>query len=187
VVLQALGRTHRIGQSRFQRVWTITQDHSYDQLSQAAQTKEMLQQIAGEGLIELDDADFEINDVQIADETAEIIEDEERRQRADELRGEALLRKGHAIRVQSEGIIARMMSQPKGSQARGHSQTVSSRARKGEDCIFVRSLADVSESQPFRGAPHSRGDLRGRGTGPAVARRAGGDSTGGGARERSKY
>jgi hypothetical protein len=50
-----------------------------------------------------DDADFEINDDQIADE--------ERRQRTDELRGEALLRKDHAIQVQSEEIIARMMGQ----------------------------------------------------------------------------
>ena len=76
--LQALGRAHRIGQSRFQRVWIITQDHSYDQLLQAAQTKKMLQQIAGEGLIELDDAEFEMNDDQIAGETADIIEDDER-------------------------------------------------------------------------------------------------------------
>ena len=111
MVLQALGRTHRIGQVRFQRVWIITQDHSYDQLLQAAQTKKMLQQIAGEGLIELDDNDFEINDDQIADETADIVDDDEKWQKADELRGEALLRKGHAIRVQSEEIIARMMGQ----------------------------------------------------------------------------
>ena len=82
VVLQALGRTHRTGQSRFQRVWIVTQDHRSDQLSQAAQSKEMLQQIAGEGLTELDDAGFEINDDQIADETADIIEDEERQRRS---------------------------------------------------------------------------------------------------------
>jgi hypothetical protein len=103
MVLQALGRAHRIGQSRFRRAWIILQDHSYDQLLRAAQTKRMLQRIADEGLIRLDDADFEINDDQIADE--------ERRQRTDELRGEALLRKDHAIQVQSEEIIARMMGQ----------------------------------------------------------------------------
>jgi hypothetical protein len=50
--------THRIGQSRFQRVRIITQDHSYDQLSQAVQIKKIPQQIAGEGSIELDNADF---------------------------------------------------------------------------------------------------------------------------------
>jgi hypothetical protein len=36
MVLQALGRTHHIGQVRFQRIWIIIQDHSYDQLLQAA-------------------------------------------------------------------------------------------------------------------------------------------------------
>lgn len=82
MVLQALGRTHRIGQLRSQRVWIVTQDHRYDQLLQAAQTKKMLLQIAGEGLIELDDADFEINDDQIEDETADIIDDNERRDKA---------------------------------------------------------------------------------------------------------
>jgi hypothetical protein len=102
----------------------------------------MLQQTAGEGLIELDDTDFEINDDQIADETADIIEDEERRQRADEPRGEALLRKDHAVRVQSEEIIARMMGLPKGPQARGQSRTVPSHARKGEETGGALSLAD---------------------------------------------
>jgi len=111
MVLQALGRAHRIGQLRSQRVWVVTQDHSYDQLLQAAQTKKMLQQIAGEGLIELDDADFEINDDQIEDETADIIDDNERRDKANKLREEALFRKGRAIQAQSEEIIARMMGQ----------------------------------------------------------------------------
>jgi hypothetical protein len=111
MVLRALGRAHRIGQLRSQRVWIVTQNHSYDQLLQAAQTKKMLQQIAGEGLIELDDADFEISDDQIEDKTADIIDDSERREKANELRGEALLRKGRAIRAQSEDIIARMMGQ----------------------------------------------------------------------------
>ena len=111
MALRALGRAHRIGQLRSQRVWIVTQDHSYDQLLQAAQTKKMLQQIAGEGLIELDDADFEISDDQIEDKTADIIDDSERREKANELRGEALLRKGRAIRTQLEDIIARMMGQ----------------------------------------------------------------------------
>ena len=38
----------------------------------------MLQQITGEELIELDDTDFEINDDQITDETADIIDDNEK-------------------------------------------------------------------------------------------------------------
>jgi hypothetical protein len=43
---------------------------------------------AAEGLINLDDVNFEINDDQVANETANIVKDEKRRRRTNELRGE---------------------------------------------------------------------------------------------------
>jgi hypothetical protein len=74
---------------------------------QAAQTKKMLRRIIGEEWIKLDNVNFELNDGQIMDETA----DDEKQQKVDELRREALLRKYRAIQVQSEEIIVRMMGQ----------------------------------------------------------------------------
>jgi hypothetical protein len=52
--------------------------HSYDQLLRAAQTKEMLQHIISKGIIKLDNVNFEIDNDQIADETADIIGGSER-------------------------------------------------------------------------------------------------------------
>jgi SNF2 family DNA or RNA helicase len=109
MVLQALGRTHHIGQLRSQRVWIITQDHSYDQLLQAAQTKKILRRIISEEWIKLN-VNFEFNDGQIMNETVNII-DNKKQQKADELWRAALLRKDRAIQVQSEEIIVCMMGQ----------------------------------------------------------------------------
>jgi len=109
--MQALGRAHRIGQLRFQRVYIVTQDHSYDQLLQASQTKKMLQQIAGEGLIEIDVSDFEVTAEQIASVTADIDDPADQSKVIDALKDQALWRKGQAIARQSEAIIAQMMGQ----------------------------------------------------------------------------
>lgn len=49
--LQAIGRLHRIGQGRIQRVTILTVDHSYDQVLQAKATTKMLDQIAGEAAV----------------------------------------------------------------------------------------------------------------------------------------
>lgn len=40
--LQVVGRVHRIGQERVQRIWIVTLDHSYDQILQSQQTNKMV-------------------------------------------------------------------------------------------------------------------------------------------------
>lgn len=105
MVMQALGRAHRFGQQRFQRVWIVTQDHSYDQLLQASQTRKMLQQIAGEGLIEINITDFDVTAEQIAEATAGIDDEVIKDMKIDDLKNQALLRKGRAITEEAEAII----------------------------------------------------------------------------------
>jgi hypothetical protein len=97
IVMQVLGRAHRISQVCFQRVYIVTQDHSYDQLLQASQTKKMLQQVAGEGLIEIDVADFEVTVEQIADITANIGDATNKARAIDDVKDQALLRKVRRI------------------------------------------------------------------------------------------
>ena len=59
-LMQALGRIHRLGQKKIQRVRIITLDHSYDQIMQFNQTTKMLQQVAGEGRITIDEAKYQV-------------------------------------------------------------------------------------------------------------------------------
>ena len=51
-MLQAIGRLHRIGQSRVQRITILTVDHTYDQVLQAKATVKMLDQISEEANME---------------------------------------------------------------------------------------------------------------------------------------
>jgi superfamily II DNA or RNA helicase len=52
MALQAFGRIHRLGQSRKQKIWIVTTDHTYDQLLQAHIAAKMQSQLAGEGNID---------------------------------------------------------------------------------------------------------------------------------------
>lgn len=52
-MMQVIGRIHRLGQTREQRVWVLTLARSYDNILQHNQTTKMLQQVAGEANLEL--------------------------------------------------------------------------------------------------------------------------------------
>lgn len=69
-IFQTIGRIHRLGSDRFQRIWIVTLDHSYDQIMQASQTHKMLQQIAGEGAIKIEPSDYELSEDDIEKELA---------------------------------------------------------------------------------------------------------------------
>jgi len=72
----------------------VMQDDSYYQLLQASLTRKMLQQIAGEGLIEVNIADFYMTVEQIAEATASIGGEVIKDMKIDDLKDQALLRKG---------------------------------------------------------------------------------------------
>lgn len=52
-MLQVIGRIHRLGQKKQQRVWLVTLARSYDNILQHGQTIKMLQQMAGEANLEM--------------------------------------------------------------------------------------------------------------------------------------
>ena len=92
LVLQIIGRIHRLGQTRIQRVWIVTLARSYDNYLQYEQTNKMVAQLAGEA------------DVQVVDE----IVDDGAESDLDDAAG---IRKGRQIRHQCKEMIRRLLGQ----------------------------------------------------------------------------
>ena len=114
----------------------VMQDDSYYQLLQASLTRKMLQQIAGEGLIEVNIADFYMTVEQIAEATASIGGEVIKDMKIDDLKDQALLRKGRVITEQTEAIIMQMMGQRCSRLAWANNQDLT-RKDEGEKLLAI--------------------------------------------------
>lgn len=59
IAAQAIGRVHRIGQTKVQEVYIVTKNHSYDQKVQAHAARKMYGQIAGQSDLTITGPEFE--------------------------------------------------------------------------------------------------------------------------------
>jgi Helicase conserved C-terminal domain len=94
LILQIIGRIHRLGQTKIQRVWIVTLCRSYDNFLQWDQTNKMVAQLAGEA------------DVEVVDDISE-----EEGEKDGELDREAGMRKGKQIRDQCKEMVRRLLGQ----------------------------------------------------------------------------
>jgi SNF2-related domain/Helicase conserved C-terminal domain len=92
MVVQILGRIHRLGQGSIQRVWIVTQARSWDNILQYDQTHKMISQLAGEAKVEVPTED------DIEDSESDL---DHRHDRF----------KGSEIRRQCENLIMRLLGQ----------------------------------------------------------------------------
>ena len=92
IILQVIGRIHRLGQSRVQNVWIITMARSYDNILQFDQTNKMIAQLAGEADVQIDEAETDGGELSDLDDVAD-------------------KRKGKQIRGQCQEMIRRLLGQ----------------------------------------------------------------------------
>jgi hypothetical protein len=96
MILQIVGRVHRLGQTKIQHIEIITTDHTYDQVIQAKHTSKMIGQIAAEADI------FE--EAEIPEEIQAIEVEHQREEAIKEFRDSK-------INEQAEDLIRQMLGQ----------------------------------------------------------------------------
>lgn len=104
-ILQALGRIHRLGQKFVQRIWIITMLNSLDSLLQFQQTDKMVQQMVGEGVIDIEavefytppDAELQESDPKRWAKTTDLDKEYWRKDAAREARAEEMRRQAGAL------------------------------------------------------------------------------------------
>lgn len=141
--LQTLGRLHRMGQLRFQRVWILTQDHSYDQVLQHKQTQKMLQQIAGEGAIVVDDNTTVLTREQVV-KCLRHVKGSQKMSEDEQMREAQTIVKGQSIREQSEEIIRQVMGQ---RSSRAHEAWGNMRDLRAKDKLEESDMLTVSPAK----------------------------------------
>jgi len=108
VTAQAIGRVHRIGQTKRQDIYIVSKNHSYDQKLQAIAAQKMYGQIAGQSNLDCTDEEIDIARQQVSPREEE--EDEEEAEDDVDDEREALLEEAVLERAQYNKVIALYMS-----------------------------------------------------------------------------